>query len=267
MAGPPAGPTRGTALITGASAGIGAELANVFASRGHDVVLVARSKDRLERIADELADRHGVAASAVVCDLSRAGAADDLHSEVRDRSVAVDCVVNNAGFGIYGPFAETDTDAEIEMMQLNMVTLTHVTKVFLPEMLQRNRGRILNVASTAAFLPGPLMAVYYATKAYVLSFSEALAEELRGTGVTVTVLCPGPTRSDFQETAGLKDSRLLRAGLMDAPTVARAGYDGMMKGRAVVVPGVMNKLTAQAPRLSPRRATVRVVRFVQDRVG
>lgn len=177
----------------------------------------------------------------------------------------MDVLVNNAGFGTYGAFAETDLGTELEMLQLNIATLTHLTKLFLEKMLAEGNGKILNVASTAAFQPGPLMAVYYASKAYVLSFSEALANELRGTGVSVTALCPGPTRTGFQRRAGMGASRLFDWGVMDAPTVATIGYRGLMRERPLIIPGLKNKLLGFSVRLAPRRLVPAVVRVLQSK--
>ena len=251
-----------TALITGASSGIGLDLAHLFAADGHDVVLVARSEGKLRELARELEAKHRVQAHVLVADLAK----PDAPREVFERAPAVDILVNNAGFGTSGKFAETDLRVELDMIQVNIAALTHLTKLFLGPMLERGRGRILNVASTAAFQPGPLMAVYYATKAYVLSFSDAIGEELRGTGVTVTALCPGPTATGFQETAQLGKEALLKlmrpVASMD---VARAGYRGLMRGKRVVIPGVKNKLGVQSIRVTPRALATRVVRALQER--
>ena len=255
----------GRALVTGASAGIGRELARLFAERGHDLVLVARRRDELERLASELGARHGVAADVVACDLAQDGAAARVCEELDRRALDVVYLVNNAGFGLAGRFVETDGAVESSMLHVNVVALTELTKLLLPPMVAARRGGVLNVASTAAFQPGPLMAVYYASKAYVLSFTEALAEELRGTGVAATVLCPGPTRSGFQERAGVGDTMLVRAGLMDARPVAEAGYDALVRGRRVVVPGVKNKVLAQSVRVAPRVVVTRVVKRLQQR--
>lgn len=261
-AAPPPRPA-GTVLITGASRGIGYELARRFARAGHDLVLVARDRDALSRAAGELAPS-GVSVRTISCDLARPGSPSELFQEIQQQSVAVEVLVNNAGFGTFGPFAEGELATELEMMQLNVISLTHLTKLFLREMLPRGRGRILNVASTAAFQPGPLMAVYFATKAHVLSFSEALANELRGSGVTVSVLCPGPTRSGFQERAGMERSRLFRWGVMDAAVVADAAYEGLMSGRTLIIPGLKNKLLAFSVRLGPRALIPHIVRKLQE---
>ena len=260
-------PPKQTALITGASGGIGLELARQFAAGGYDLVLVARSGARLEEIAAELMGRHGVAVRAFPCDLAVREAPEEIFRQLSAAGVAVDVLVNNAGFATFGAFVEIDLARELEELQLNVVTLTHLTKKFLPGMLARRRGGVLNVASTAAFQPGPLMAVYYASKAYVLSFSEALAEELAGTGVTVTALCPGPTATGFQQRAAMQDSKLF-SGLLkvaDAPAVARAGYAGFRAGRRIVIPGLLNRLGVQTLRVSPRAMATRVVKRIQER--
>ncbi len=256
-----------TALITGASSGIGHALAAVFARHGFRLVLVARDPERLQRVATELSATHQIHAAAISQDLARPHAAQSLTERLRREGVEVDVLVNNAGFAVYGPFAETDLATELEMAQVNVVTLTELAKLLLPGMLRRGWGRILNVASTAAFQPGPLMAVYYATKAYVLSFSEALANELRGSGVSVTALCPGMTRSGFQQRAGLRPSYLLKARMMEADEVARVGYRGLMAGRSVVIPGARNRLLAALVRWLPRAAVTQAVRILQEHRG
>ena len=251
-----------TALITGPSSGIGLDLAHLFAADGHDVVLVARSEGKLRELAAELEGRHGIAAHVIVADLARPDAPRDVFAA----APPVDVLVNNAGFGLSGPFAETALRTELDMIQVNIAALTHLTKLFLPQMLERRRGRILNVASTASFQPGPLMAVYYATKAYVLSFSEAIAEELTGTGVTVTALCPGPTATGFQKTAHRRPGTALKV-MKPVPSldVARAGYRGLMRGQRVVIPGVKNKLGVQSLRVTPRAVVTKLVRALQER--
>ena len=251
-----------TALITGPSSGIGLDLAHLFAADGPDVVLVARSEEKLRALAAELESKHGIRTQVIVADLAR----PDAPREVFAAAPPVDILVNNAGYGLSGMFSATAARTELEMIQVNITALTHLTKLFLPQMLERKHGRILNVASTAAFQPGPLMAVYYATKAYVLSFSEAIAEELRETGVTVTALCPGPTATGFQKTANLGSEALLKVMKpVSSMEVARAGYRGTMRGQRVVIPGLKNKLGVQSLRVSPRAVVTRVVRALQER--
>jgi uncharacterized protein len=251
---------RPVALVTGASAGIGHELAHILAREGHDLVLVARREPELAALAAALKEKYGADSRVVTADLSKARAAQAVVKELGP-DVQVDVLVNNAGFGGHGPFHERERDADLRMIAVNVTALTDLTRQLLPGMVARRRGRILNVASTAAFQPGPFMAVYYATKAYVLSFSQALAEELSGTGVTVTTLCPGVTDTEFQRVAGVEDVPLTKGPLsMTAGAVADAGYKGMVRGRLVVIPGVHNKIGAQATRLTPRRVILKVVR-------
>jgi short-subunit dehydrogenase len=266
MANGTGGGGRQTALITGASGGIGLELARRFAAGGYDLVLVARSTAKLEELAGELR-KHGGAVGVLVKDLAVPESPEEVCRELEAAGIAVDVLVNNAGFATYGPFVETDLGRELEELQLNIVTLTHLTKKLLPGMLARRRGGVLNLASTAGFQPGPLMAVYYATKAYVISFSEALAEELSGTGVTVTALCPGPTATGFQRRAGLEGSKLFSGMLQvaDAAAVARAGYEGFRAGKRIVIPGLINKVGVQSIRVSPRALITRMVKRMQER--
>ena len=255
-----------TALITGASGGIGEALARLIAGGGANVVLVARGADRLAALADELSRTYRITATVIAQDLAAPDAIDAIGRQLADRQLTVDILVNNAGFGLYGFFATTSADEEARMLQVNVVALTMLTKLLLPGMVERRHGRVLNVASTAAFQPGPLMAVYYASKAYVLSLSEALSNETSGTGVTVTCLCPGPTETGFQDRANLRESRLFSVlGVADAAGVARAGYDGMMAGKATVIPGLGNRLGVQALRVTPRALVRRVIRTIQSR--
>ena len=254
-----------TALVTGASSGIGLELATLLARGRHDLVVVARSRDRLEAIAAGLREEFGVMVTVLAKDLAAPAAPAEIARELSGSGTVLDILVNNAGLGVYGPFAKTPLQKELETIQVNVVALTHLTKLFLPGMLERRRGRILNVASTAAFQPGPLMAVYYATKACVLSFSEALANETAGTGVTVTTLCPGPTLTEFQSRAGFGNVPLLKSPLvMSAAEVARAGYEGMMRGQRLVIPGAINKTLVQALRVTPRRLVTAIARRLQE---
>lgn len=255
-----------TALITGASGGIGEELARLLAAAHIDVVLLARSADKLSALAVDLVRAHGVQTHVLAQDLSLPSAPEAIVRDLTARSLSVDILINNAGFGTYGLFAETPAAEEARMIQVNISSLTMLTKLLLPPMLQRRRGRIMNVASTAAFQPGPLMAVYYASKAYVLSFSEALSNETAGTGVTVTCLCPGATSTGFQERAQMQESRLFSVlGVASAADVARAGFEGMMAGQAIVVPGLVNKVGVQAIRVTPRAIVRRLIRSIQEK--
>jgi uncharacterized protein len=255
-----------TALITGASSGIGLEMARICAAERRDVVLVARSARNLAELAAALEREHDVRAYVIAADLASSEGIERIVSRVAELRLTLEVLVNNAGFGVYGPFVQTSLEAELQMIHVNIIALTHLTKRLLPPMLARRSGRILNVASTASFLPGPLMAVYYATKAYVLSFSEALANEVTGSGVTVSALCPGPTTSNFQQAAGLGDSKLVFGKkLPSAREVAKAGYDGMMAGKTVIIPGLSNKFIANVPRFFPRATVAKVVRGAQER--
>ncbi len=256
---------RKTALITGASGGIGLELARCFARGGFDLVLTARDEIRLHQAADELSARFKINARIIAKDLSQPQAPHEIWKQLQEDHVHVDVLVNNAGFSTYGPFRETDLEIELQMMQVNIVALTHLSKLFLPAMIERKSGRILNVASTAAFAPGPLMAVYYASKAFVLSFSRALSNEVEGSGVRVCCLCPGMTTSGFQERAGMRDSLMMEAEMMDAATVARLGYRGLMRGQSVIIPGRRNRGFALLTRLLPAAKLAQIIRRAQEK--
>ena len=251
-----------TALVTGASAGIGLELAREFARRGHDLVLVARREDKLRALATEIESGHaGLTVRVVAADLSRPEAPQEIFRQLA--GVSIDALANNAGFADYGLFAAADPASMQDMLAVNVLALTSLTRLFLPDMLARRRGCILNVASTAAFFPGPFMAVYYASKAYVLSFSEGLAEELKDSGVTVTCLCPGPTSSEFQKRAEMTGSRLMQSVMMDAKTVAEEGVAAALAGKFMVVPGRRNRLNVLAARILPRARLAKIIRDVQ----
>ncbi|HYS53963.1 MAG TPA: SDR family oxidoreductase [Thermoanaerobaculia bacterium] len=248
--------SRKTACITGASSGIGLDFSRLLAREGYQLFLVARSEAKLRELVSAIGN-----ATAIVADL----VSPDAPRRIFAASGPVDVLINNAGFGLSGPFVETDLQKELEMIQVNIAALTHLTKLYLPAMLARNSGHILNVASTAAFLPGPLMAVYYATKAYVLSFSEALADELRDTGVTVTALCPGPTATGFAAVARMEQSRLFSLlKPMDSEKVARYGIRAMEHGKRVAIPGIANRMLTQSVRISPRRLVTTIVRKLQE---
>ncbi|GGO32480.1 SDR family NAD(P)-dependent oxidoreductase [Deinococcus humi] len=258
-----------TALVTGASSGIGKGIARQLAAYGANLILVARSEGKLRALADELSRQHGVRADVIAADLSHPEAGQRLEDEVGARGLQVDLLVNNAGFGGFSEFFQQDPNEINEMIAVNVTILTDLTRRFLPPMLERGRGRVLNVASTAGFIPGPLMAVYYATKAYVLSFSEAVNEELRGTGLSVTALCPGPVDTGFQDVATLNESRLMsgltRLAVLDVETVARIGVDAMLRGQGVAVAGVANRMQVSAFRMLPRAVAARIIAGVQAR--
>jgi short-subunit dehydrogenase len=238
---------KNIALVTGASAGLGVEFARQLSKRGHSLVLVARRKERIEELASELGN-----ARAVAMDLSKSNAASSLFADIEDNGERIDLLVNNAGFGLIGRFAELDARRQREMIDLNVGTLTDLCRLVAPRMIERGSGAILNVASTAAFQPGPKMAVYFATKAFVLSLTEALHEELKPDGVKVTCLCPGPTRTEFGEVAGFGGNGLFERVAMNSAEVVRAGLKGLDSNRAVVVPGWTNKVTAASTRFAPR---------------
>ena len=254
--------TNGYVLITGASEGLGHEFAKLFSKKGYPLILVARNKTRLDALAKEL-NSAGGNVKTIAKDLSLSTAAEELKTALDEQKISIEILVNNAGFGVHGFFPHADWKATEGMLSLNMVTLTHLTRLFLPEMLQQGQGKILNVASTAAFQPGPLMACYFASKAYVLSFTEALAEELSGTGVTVTAFCPGPTRTQFQKRSNTENIRE-NSFVMEAAPAAEAAYQGLMKDKRLVIPGFMNKLLAILVRLAPRRLVIKATRFLEE---
>jgi short-subunit dehydrogenase len=256
---------RKTALITGASSGIGAELARVHAERGGDLVVIARRQDKLEALRAELEKAHRVTVHVLVKDLSESDAAQQIRDELRARGVRVDYLMNNAGFGYRGFFHKQDWAVNEAMIRVNILALAALTRMFVPQMIERHGGRVLNVASMAGFVPGPLQAVYYASKAFVISFSEAIANELRGTGVTVTVLCPGFTETEFGQVSGTAGIRSF-SKTFSAREVAEVGYKAMLKGRTVVVPGILNRFFIHGLlRLSPRKITTRTSRRLMER--
>lgn len=253
-----------TALITGASSGIGSEFARIFAREGYNLVLVVRSLHKVTDLIEELDHQYEVEITAIEKDLSKAEAAEEIVTALKEREIPVDCLINNAGFGDYGLFYKADLEKTRDMMQVNMISVTELTRLLVPQMVKKGSGAILNIASTAAFQPGPLMAVYYATKAYVLSFSEALANELQGTGVTVTALCPGPTSTQFELHAELENSRLFKQDLASAGDVAEYGYTAMRQGKPVAIHGLKNWIQTLTIRFVPRSLVTRIVRKMQE---
>jgi short-subunit dehydrogenase len=246
------------ALITGASAGLGAEFAKLFAKDKHDLLLVARRLDRLEALAKQLEDAHGIRAHALACDLGMPDGSAKVVAEAQRLGLEIDFLVNNAGFGTSGAFATSDPARELEMVQVNIATLVELTRSLVAPMVARKRGRILNLGSTAGFQAGPFMATYYASKAFVNLFTEALSYELRGTGVTATVSCPGATATEFAMVAGNEKSRLFRMGAASAQTVAAEAYKAMHAGKPMIVHGLKNKLVLQSLRVSPRAMILRI---------
>lgn len=257
-----------TALITGASNGIGLELAKVHASKGGDLVLVARNKSKLDELKTELEREYKIKVYTIGKDLSLTDAAQEVFDETKKQNIQIDYLINNAGFGDFGMFAETDWNKELQMINLNIKTLTQFTKLYLQDMVKRKNGKIMNVASTAAFQSGPTMAVYYATKAYVLNFSEAIDNEVSDKGVTVTALCPGATESGFQAAAAMEESNLVKGKkLPTSKEVAEYGYVAMLKGKTVAIHGFMNRILANSVRFMPRALVVKVTRKMQDKAN
>jgi uncharacterized protein len=254
-----------TALVTGASAGIGVDLAECFAKDGYDVILAARTESALKEVADRLAKTYKVTATPIAADLQAIGGGRTLADAIKAKGLSVDVLVNNAGYGHAGAFANSDAGVQLGMIDLNDRALVELTQIYWTDMLAKKRGGVLNVASTAAFQPGPLMAIYYASKAFVLSFSEALWEEARDTGVHVSCLCPGPTVSKFRERAGTGKTRLSRVGTaMPSMTVARQGYNGWRANKRVVITGFRNRMLARVAPFVPRTTLLRMVRNLQS---
>lgn len=249
-----------TALITGASAGLGLEFTKIFASEGYDLIIIARNKAGLDMIAAALTANYEIEVRAIQADLSDHASAEQIYNMVSQSGVIVDVLVNNAGSGRHGLFAESSPQDAADMISLNVTTLTLLTNYFLKEMIERGSGKILNVSSLCAFQPNPLYAVYGATKAYELTFTKALATELTGTGVTVSALCPGPTKTEFASRAGRQDSALAA----DARSVAQAGFDGMMRGKLVIIPGLKNRLGLCGSKLLPQNLVARIIKKWQE---
>lgn len=241
-----------TVLITGASSGIGMELAKLFAADGSDLVLVARREDRLNELAEELKSKHGVEVYVLPKDLTQKSAPDEIYSQLENENIQIDVVVNNAGFGNKGHIADLDLNLQLDMIQVNLVALTHLTRLFIPGILERGHGGILNVGSLAGFQPGPNLAVYFATKAYVLSFTEALAEEISNPNIKISCLAPGPVKTEFGEKSDLEDSLLFKVSLMEMEPVVKAGYEGFRKGQTIVIPGLKQQIVPFLNRFTPR---------------
>ena len=255
-----------TALITGASLGIGRELAKVFAENGHSLVLVARSEDKLRELAAELEARNRVTVTVLPADLRDPESPGRLHATVRERGLSIDYLVNNAGFGSTGPFLDAELPREVDMIQVNVTALVQLTHLFVKDMVARGSGGVLNIASTAGFQPGPGMATYYATKSFVVSFTEALGHELRATGVKVTAFCPGPVATEFARTAGNAESMLFRVGAVASPdAVAKDAYRALVGGRILAIYGFANLMGVQMLRVSPRALVRRMVAWANSR--
>ncbi|MCB2208249.1 MAG: SDR family oxidoreductase [Bacteroidetes bacterium] len=253
------------ALITGASSGIGKELAHIHAENAGDLIIVARSKDKLEKLKRELVDKHHINVIVIAKDLSLPDAPKEIYNEVKKAGIEVDYLINNAGFGGIGKFHERNWEQDLAMINLNVVALTALTRFFLPDMVKRNSGKILNVSSTASLMPGPLQAVYYATKAYVTFFSNAIAEELHDTGVTVTALLPGATETEFGKVSGMDKTSMFKKAA-SARGVAEDGYNGMLKGKLDVISGLTltQKMMIATVPLMPKKIILSQIRKMQE---
>jgi short-subunit dehydrogenase len=241
-----------TVLITGASSGIGLELAKLFARDGYNLVLVARRKQQLEKLARDISLKNKVRVTTIIKDLSAPASPPEIFAELKTKTIHADILVNNAGTQVYGKFQSTDFEKQLQLIQINLTSLTHLTNLAITEMLKHGYGKILNVGSTGSFAPGPLNAVYCSTKAYVLSFSEAISSDLKGSGITVTALCPGATRTEFAEKANLTDARIFKTFVMEPEKVAKIGYKALMRGKRVAVAGLYNRLMIFSLRFAPR---------------
>lgn len=251
------------ALITGASDGIGLELAKIHASKGDDLVLVARTLSKLNELKRQLESEFGIQVHTMQKDLSVPNAAREVYDEVAKKNISIQYLINNAGFGDFGFFHESDWEKQAQMINLNIMALTQFTKLYLEDMIRQGGGKIMNVASTAAFQPGPMMAVYFATKAYVLHFSEAINNEVKENGISVTALCPGPTESGFKAGAEMEESRLMKGKkLPSSKEVADFGYHKMMQGKAVAIHGLKNFILSNSVRFAPRSLSVKIARSV-----
>lgn len=256
--------SKKTALITGATSGIGYELARIFARNGFNLVIVARNRKNLKTTSDDLSRINGVRVDAISMDLSIPKSSQDLFNELKKRRISIDVLVNNAGFGTYGAFYSTDISEEKDLISLNITTPVMLMKIALRDMVKKNDGKILNIGSMASFQPGPFMANYSASKSYILSLTEAVAAELHGTRVTVSVLCPGVVLTGFQKRAGNTGARINKGSHMDAETVARIGYNGLMKGKVVIIPEFKTKILTKLNRLFPRSLVRFIVRKMME---
>ncbi len=254
-----------TVLITGASSGIGLEFAKLFAKDGSDLVLVARREDRLNQLSEELKTKHGINVHVLAKDLSESSAPVEIFNRLSEEGIDIDVVVNNAGFGTKGAIAELDTEHQLDMIRVNVMALTNLTRLFLPGFIERGYGGILNVGSLAGFQPGPYLAVYYATKAYVLSFTEALAEEITNPNIQISCLAPGPVRTEFGEKSHLDDSLLFKVSLLDVEPVVKAGYEGFRKGKTIVIPGFKAGIVPFLNRLTPRVLVRKIAKALNTR--
>jgi short-subunit dehydrogenase len=252
------------ALVTGASSGIGYELAKLFAKDGKNIVVLARSQDKLEELKTEIEDKYGTGVKVLIKDLSDPNSAQEIFSELEKESINVDVLVNNAGFTVWGKFAETDWQKESEMIQVNITSLTQLTKLYLNKMLEDGSGRILNVASLIGFTPAPLESIYSASKSYVLHFSEALANELKGTPVKITCLCPGMTETLFYERANMQNCRAAQMKMMDSATAAKVGYQALKKGKVIAIPGLQNRLLLYLMKIVPRSVGTAITRWALE---
>ena len=257
---------KNVALITGASSGIGKDLATIHAEQGGDLIIIARREEKLNALKHELEGSHDIHVQVIAKDLTASNACEDIYSEVSESGIEVKYLINNAGFGGHGKFYEQDPDYQQKMIDLNIKALTKLTRLFLPDMVERNSGRILQVASTAGFIPGPLQAVYFATKSYVLSLSQAIAEEVSDTNVTCTALCPGATDTEFIERADLENTTMINAGTESSRSVAEKGYDAMMEGKLVEITNFRLKLTLDwAVPFLPRKMVLKTARKTQEK--
>jgi len=254
------------ALITGASAGIGLEFVKIFAKEKYDLVISARNETKLTELANEIKNKHNVNVKVIPKDLSKQNAGKEIFNELKNENINIDILINNAGFGIFDNYWNVELNDEQNMLQVNIMALAELTNLFAKDMVNRGGGKILNVASTAAFQPGPTMAGYYASKAFVLSFSQAVDFELREKGVQVSTLCPGPTITEFQIRANMEDLNLFKKGFtMSAEEVAQIGYNGLMKGKPVIIAGAMNKISAMSSKISPAKVSMKIVNWLQSK--